>query len=77
MILALLIAQQDAPQPILPETNDTVWTLTTLLAIAIPVLLVVALVTYVRRTRGIADQAARDAAAALSASRSEEVDGRP
>lgn len=69
MLLALLMAQQEAPQPILPETNEAAWNLGGLLPIAVAILLVIALVTYVRRTRRIAEQAAEDAAAARSATK--------
>ena len=66
MLLALLIAQHDAPEPILPETNQTVWGTSTFLAIVILIVVVASVVTYVRRTRRIAERAAADAALAAS-----------
>lgn len=58
--LATADAQEPAPEPVLPETNDAAFNIATVLGIVVPSLLVVGIVTYMVKTRRLAEQARRE-----------------
>lgn len=70
----VLLAQQDAPDPILPETNDWMWSVTSIIAVLIPVVVVILLVRYLVATRRIAESAAAESRALREELRSKDRD---